>query len=355
MPGQLKKYAFINAKLRARISKLLSDEFIDRLVKTHTLVEIMQLLRATYYSFLDSVYTRTGDIKMCEYEIQIRELELYSEIEGYVTGEVLHFVVALTTRFEINNLKNALRLWFERAIRGRNIEEGVGYLYREKIHYDLKLDRIISSDSLEEIAYVLNDTPYGRIIRDNAGLVQANKSIFPVEIKLDQYFYDQLTEAAEELKGRDRDIARRMIGIEIDIQNISWIIRLKELYGFSLKEAAKNMIPHGYMMTGEIAESVSDTENITERLTEILKKRHSALGALLGAEQGKGEQRLELLEHILDEITQYEVRHILSGYPFTIGIILAYFILKEKEMDKIITIINAKYYNIPPDKLKEAL
>ena len=61
---------------------------------------------------------------------------------------------------------------------------------------------------------------------------------------------------------------------------------------------------------------------------------------------------LSIISNILDLILTNEVHHVLAGYPFTIGIILAYFILKGNEVKKIMTILNAKYYNLDTDKIK---
>jgi len=46
-----------------------------------------------------------------------------------------------------------------------------------------------------------------------------------------------------------------------------------------------------------------------------------------------------------------EVKKMLAGYPFTIGIILAYFILKANEIRKIMTVLNAKFYNWPEERI----
>jgi vacuolar-type H+-ATPase subunit C/Vma6 len=43
------------------------------------------------------------------------------------------------------------------------------------------------------------------------------------------------------------------------------------------------------------------------------------------------------------------------GNPFSIGIILAYFILKKNELRKIMTILNAKVYMLQPEEIKSRL
>ena len=65
--------------------------------------------------------------------------------------------------------------------------------------------------------------------------------------------------------------------------------------------------------------------------------------------------RLLLVERILGQILSLEINRVLMGYPFTIGIILAYFILKDNEIKKIMTILNAKYYGIGSDRILSGL
>ena len=152
MPGPLKKYAFINAQLRARISKILPEEFPRQMAGAASLAEAAQMLAGTPFAAAEAAYTRTGDIKMAELELLRAEVELYREIEGRVEGQVRELVYALATRFEVEELKGALRLWFDARVRGRRIEGSQGYLLRERIHHALDLDRIVGASSLLEAA-----------------------------------------------------------------------------------------------------------------------------------------------------------------------------------------------------------
>jgi vacuolar-type H+-ATPase subunit C/Vma6 len=86
-------------------------------------------------------------------------------------------------------------------------------------------------------------------------------------------------------------------------------------------------------------------------LKSVIRKRYTGLDALFSSQGTESYSRLILIERVLDQIMMYEVRKVLSGNPFTIGIILIYFILKENEIKKIITILNAKYYKIPEDRI----
>ena len=352
MPGRLKAYAFINAKLRARLSKLLSDDSIEQMVRAPSFPEAVQLLRGTSFQAIEENYRLTGDLKLGELELYRQEVAIHLEVEALIEGPAQAFVHALTVRYEIEALKNALRVWFDRKIRGRDIEPAVGYLYRGRIHHELHVDGIINLDSLDEIAELLRGTPYAALIRERVPAVLAGSSLFPIEVALDQYFYRQLLEAMDGLPSRDREIARRLVGIEIDLQNIDWVIRFKQTYELSVEEALRYALPYGQNVGEKEIRAAYGAASATEVLSDLVKRKYPPLRPLLSTQVAESRSRLVLIERILDQILAMEVRHALSGYPFTIGIILAYFLLKRRELKTVMTLLNAKYYQIPADRIE---
>ena len=84
MSRSLSKYAFINAKLRGRISKILPDEKFTELAKAPTLDAALILLQDTPFADLEEVYSRTGDMKQAELELLKDEIELYKSIRQYL-------------------------------------------------------------------------------------------------------------------------------------------------------------------------------------------------------------------------------------------------------------------------------
>jgi V/A-type H+-transporting ATPase subunit C len=356
LAGAVHKYAFINAKLRARLSKILPEDFVTEMARTHTLTEAVQLLRGTDFAVVESVYNQTGDIKMAEMELARKEARLYLELEGLVKGEVQAIVFALAERFEIDNLKNALRLWFDARIRGRRIDTAVGYLIRDRIHRDLDLDAIVNAASLEEAGSTLAGTPYAAPVAERAAQVVQDQSLFSIEIALDHLFYLQLLAAVGGLEARDRAIARRMIGAEIDLQNINWLVRFKGFYKLSQEQALAFAIPSGVNLSpAQVAEAYA-SDNPSAVLAGLVRKKYSGLSAMLTPqEHAESYSRLVMIERILEQILLAEVRHLLAGYPFTIGIILAYFVLKSAEIRRIMTILNAKFYNWPEERIMAAL
>jgi V/A-type H+-transporting ATPase subunit C len=352
MAGPLKTYAFINAKLRTRISKILPQQFIRQLIHARSLAESIQMLEETDFAPLQKIYERTGDIKTVELELLKGELAIYLELESLVEEELQGFVGALTERFEIENLKNAFRLWFDRRVRGRNIEDALGYLLRRRIHHAIDLDGIINADTLEQAADQLEVKAYAEIVRRQAGAVMEAASLFPLEIELDRFLYRRLAQAADRLGPRDREIARRLIGVEIDLQNVSWLIRFKNFYSLEAERALGYTLPGGLNLSGELMRQTYAAEQTDRQISTLVGKRYPEIAPLLASkEQTRFSERLTMIERILEQIMHIEVRKIMTGYPFTIGIILAYFILKGEEMRKIMTVLNAKFYEWPEERI----
>ena len=355
MAGALTKYAFINAKLRARISAMLGQEFWSQLIRTASLDAALAMLRDTDFACMETQYNQTGDIKLAELELLKREIGLYKSIRPYVHQNSRAIVDALLLEFEIDNLKNAVRLYFERTVTGRNDQSGLHYVLYEPIVHSLNMDAIVNAGDMDAVAQACDGTPYGSIIAKQHGSVESNRSLFGLEVALDHFFYANLLDAVDALSAKDHRIARRIIGVEIDLHNISWLIRLKDFYALPVHAAVEVIIPGGFSIHGGKIEELYDAANAAEILRGFLKDHYPALLSLIHDPGTESIARLSLIKAILEEIRKQEVKRILSGYPFTIGIILAYFVAKRNELKTLRMILNAKHYGTDPERIENML
>lgn len=355
MAGPLSKYALINAKLRARISKLLPDELFRQLAKAPSLDAALALLRETPFSNLERIYAQTGDLKLAELELLKNEIELYRGLRPYLHPSSEAVVDALLARFEIDNLKNAIRVYFDRRIRKRSVEGSIHYVLQEPIVHPIPIDVILNAESLDEIAGICDGTPYGPIIRKYGHTVESEQSLFRLEVGLDLHYYDNLVKAINGLDRRDRTTALRLIGVEIDLLNISWIIRFKKFYDLPLEAILPTLVPGGLNLNKAIIEELYRAQNVAGVLQSFVKGKYPGFSALLSSQTSGRTSRLILIQRILDEIRKHEVHRILGGYPFSIGIILSYFVLKGDELKKIRTVLNAKLYGRESERIESML
>jgi len=353
--GPLSKYSFINAKLRARLSKILPDKTFAQLAKAPGLDEALALLRDTPFAELEKIYSSTGDLKQAELELLREEIGLYKNIKQYIHEDLVELIDALLCRFEIDNLKNAIRFFFERAIRKHPLGPGAHYILHERIIHDIPVDIILNADSFDEVAGVCEGTPYRQIISKYSHTVESKGSLFRMEVAFDHFYYSNLLECINKLGKRDRITAVRLIGVEIDLQNIDWIIRLKNFYDLDLDTVLATIVPGGFSVNKGVIEELYRAQNVESVLDGFVRSRYPALSALLSGQSADSTSRLILIRRMLGEITRHEVRRILSGYPFTVGIILAYFILKQDELRKIRMILNAKQYGVGHERIESLI
>lgn len=351
MPGRLRTYSFINAKLRTRIGMLLDDAFFKNALRSGSLEGALGALRNTQYADVAEIYDRTGDLKMCERALAEREVGILAEIERYVEDEVEDIVQALALRYETDTVKQAVRLWFHRTHREHGLSGVPHYMPRGDVIHPINVDAIAQADTLDTVAETLKGTPYADILRGTAEDVEKSLSIFPVEIALDRYYFRTLGAAVASLPPKDAEIARKLIGVEIDLQNIDMVIRLRHFYNVSAHEAAGLAIADGaHLRPGDIA-AASAGDNPLSLLDEFVKQNYPGLSSLIGSSDRNDTSRLMLVRRLLDEIMRYEVNRTLAGAPFTVGIILSYFVLKRREIRRIVAVLNAAAYGLDESRI----
>jgi len=355
MASPLSKYAFINAKLRARISKIVPEEMFAQLAKAPSLEAALALLRETPFTTLEQVYGNTGDLKLAELELLKNEIELYRDVRDKLHVSTQPLVDALLSHFEIENLKNAIRIYFDRKIRKRTVDTSTHYVLYDRIIHAIPIDIILNAERFEEIAGVCAGTPYQQIINKYSAVVESEGSLFRMEVAFDHHYYETLLGAVGQLDRRDREVAMRLVGVEIDLQNIAWIIRLKKFYDLPLEAVLAAIVPGGFSLNKATIEELYRAQNVTSVLQGFIEGKYPGLSALLSAQAADSTSRLMLIRRILDEIRRHEVQRILGGYPFTVGILLAYFLLKAEELKKIRMILNAKQVGRSLERIESML
>lgn len=357
MTSSLSKYAFINAKLRARLSKTIPDGLIDEMIKAKSLLETIEYLKGTPFDPIYAVYSETGDLLTAEKELLKKEIALFVDLLKYVDKRIGAYIEALALRYEINNLKNCIRLYFDRAIRGRDISLQTSYLIHEKIVNDYSCDRVVHADSPLDLGESLRNTPYHGIIDSTANEMAETSTVFPVEMALDRFYYDNLyARLSDCLSGRDRSIALKVFTLDVDVENIGRMVRFKHFYGMEAEKAFRYILPYGVVPSNMAHfNQVYENEDLSAILDALMEKSDAPIKSLFDSDAQERSARLLFIEKIAEQILLHEARKILFGPPFTIGIILAYFILKRDEIKKILTLLNAKNYSYQPERISGLL
>lgn len=344
----ISKYALVNAKVRSRLSTLLPAELINRLAETRDLAEFYSILGGTVYDPIFSKPEITFDPRVGERMLLEQEVEWHAELLQDLKGPQKELVAHFLEKYEIESLKTALRI--REGSRG---QEEMKYIVRKELPHFLPYQAVSEAASLEDALPLLSGTPYEGVVQGALDDYNERGTLFPVEIALEIDYFKRLKSKVESLSKKDRVIALRLIGVEIDQKNIGWLIRLKFYYDIPVGELLDYNIPGGYRMTRDKLRQAFKAESVKDVLSFALEKSFKSISELLVREEELS--KLYLLEIILWNYLIAEARKTLGGFPFTIGTVLAYLILKRTEIRNIITILNGKVYRMGRGEIESHL
>ena len=328
----LTKYSFANAKVRAMLSELIDADYFKRLVGAQDLYELLDFLKKTSYKDItEKLSGETVDLERLEKELILNDLHIYKKVYAILpTKTEKNFVAVMTQRFEIDELKTALRIWYKKM----EVELS-DYVLGEKVIFDIDFKKIISCQHIEEIILLLDETPYKQPLLKAKDKFKERNSIFYLESALDIDYYQRLLSSCEKFSSYDKKVSRKILGIEIDIENINSLIRLRKYYSLSLAAMMDIVIPGGEKINKDNVRSFYTTDGLAKIVEGVALGPYSKVKEL-------AEANIYFIENFLYEILLREVRKILAGFPFTIGTIIGYLILKRRETRNLISLIYAK-------------
>lgn len=333
--GTVQKYSYINAKLRGKIGNLLNNDFFVRMENGKSVPEVLELLKTTPYKSLNTIYDKTGDLKSCELGLLKTEIEDIIRILPFFGKREQPFLEALLMGFEIDNIKNAFRLWFDHIIRGRDITMRISYFYRDTILYDIDYEAIINTREAKDILPFFEDTPFFDLIETTISDVIDTKTLFNLEIALDILYFDNLIHWAHKLNRSDTGTALSFIKAEIDHENILGALRVKNYYNID----RECFIPGGEIVTHEIFTLLKNGSD--EQMFKALDQCLGSASPLPGTDPMK---TIQIISETHQERQLRYAHRTLGSNPFTIGTLLAYTLLKRAEIDTVRHLLNSKYY-----------
>ncbi len=331
---QLAKYSFANAKIRAMLSYLIDPATFNSLLDAGDIFEVFEGIKKTpYKSIIEHIDLGSINLQTLEKEFLAYDLKVFRKVQDALsTAREKDFVALLRERYELEELKVILRIWHKKL---PVIWED--YIIEPNISFDIDFKKIISSQSIEEIILLLDHTPYKTALLKVKDKFKDRNSTFYLEAALDVDYYKRLIACIEKFSPVDRRIARRILGVEIDVENINWLIRLRKYYSLGMGEMLEWVIPGGDRINKETVRNFYTSDGLTKFVESVALGPYVKIKDLI-------EENAILIENFLYGFLLREVRRALTGFPFTIGTVIGYLILKHKESKNIISLLNAKHY-----------
>jgi V/A-type H+-transporting ATPase subunit C len=336
-------YAYPNARVRARMGRLLTEKQLTEIIETDNLEELKNYLRGLpdYATYVDKF--------PIEKALDTQLAGTYDMLARITPTSIKPIFKILLQKWDVSNIKSII------------IAKEAG-LSREET-FDLlvpfgnltdSLDKLMDAKSVTEVITGLEGTEYARVLDDAFSDYQNTGMILPLEASLDKYFLENLLVASSNPEERNTRIINSYIGTQVDASNLSIILRSKA-EGLKYEDIQPYIITKGYQLREWKLKELMEAEDVGSVVSSLEGTEYSQILADVLPEYTQTGS-VAPLEAVLDKKVR-NTAHILSKeIPFGLGPIVGFLNRKEKEIKNLKVITRAKReIGFPNSKIKEML
>jgi V/A-type H+/Na+-transporting ATPase subunit C len=334
MAGGVSGYAAVHSRVRVMYSGLITQQTEANLRDVADLQSLVALLKNTLYApYLTSAEDRDITPKWAIHHIRFRLADVYQTIIHAVPPHTRSLVIELFRHFELDNLKAVLR----GIVTESPWEQVEEILFPLGSFTVLPAQKMLEAGSVEAAVAQLSETPYYETLTQALKRYSDEQSLFPLEVALDLYYWRKLWSRVGQLPSSDRSQALRVLGALVDMNNLMWALRYRVYHRLSEEEVINYTLPFGYRVRDEDIRAIAAGTDIA-RVVEKVYPGLSHVDSLL-EDPERGLPKLELQ---LQRRLKQHLQSVFSGYPFHIGLPLAFAVLNELEIQDLIVLIEAK-------------
>jgi V/A-type H+-transporting ATPase subunit C len=335
------RYAYGGAKVMALKSFLLSPEDYHYLLRARNLEDLVGYLRTTAYGPVLSGW----DWRRSDAEAELSR-RLYGNLaqaflkvrRGFKKRES-RFLDLLLKRLVAENLKVVLRALHQRL----DPVQAAGRLLPLTALSPLDFQEMLRQETIPRLVDYLATTVWGPPLDRGLSRFEREANLFPLEMSLDLFVYSSLWQGLELLGRADRRIAGGILGTLMDITNITWTGRFRDLYGFPAEETYQYLIEAGSFTSPAARRDLAFAPNNGEMILRL--PRPAFIELLQGAEDRA------VVEARLRQYWLATLERSLARPPFQIGLPITFLFFKELELDNLITLVTGMLLNLPSERV----
>ena len=344
MIGQVQKYSFINAKIKAMKSYLLDSNTYRQLLETTQLDAVYKLLLETPY---EKTLSELGTKEPHIFEVsRLLEKDLYKTYQMifryFQVGNETEFINLMLSKIDVENIKIILR---GKAKRKSSIEIR-DMLFEKHGASSIDFDALAESKDIEQCISLLSETLYGKRLNAVFYLFEREKRVVILERALEWVYYQSLWKGFEKLSGEDSRIMRFYLGIYFDITNIMTILRHRIFYEMAPDDVWSLIFPRVYRLTNRQLREL--TQVTADDYRDVL------LTTSYGRSVGEFKDITDF-EMKLFNVMKRAVHKMLSGSPFHIGTVVGFLLLKEMEVNNLKCIAEGKRHGLDESEIIDNL
>jgi V/A-type H+/Na+-transporting ATPase subunit C len=335
-------YAAVHSRVRVMYSTLLTSQDEARLIDAPDLPGLVSLLKDTPYGqYLTSLEDRDLTPRRIVHQIRYRLSYVYLGLIHAAPINTRSLLVELFRHFEIDNLKAVLRA----IVTNSPWEQVQEILFPLGSLTTIPAERMLEVGSVESAIPLLSDTPYYDTISHAMKRYSEEQSLFPLEVALDLNYWRTLWVNANRLATQDRMQAMRVLGPLVDMINVMWALRYRVYHHLSEEEVINYTLPLSYRVRDDDIRAIAAGADIARVIERIYTGLTNVDSLLEEPENGLPKLELQLQRRIREQF-----KTAFTGYPFHIGLPLAFLLLNELELQDLTVLIEAKAARMPTEE-----
>jgi V/A-type H+-transporting ATPase subunit C len=345
--SSVERYAAINARVRILYSRLITSRHMLILSESSDLDSLIELLEDSPYGpYLDRVEAKDLTPRRAVFQIKGRLADVYHTVLQSAPAHTQLLLKQYYRHYEVDNLKAVLR----GIVSGATWSQVLFVLFPLGNDTVLSAQAMVETESVAEAVELLHGTPYYDTLSHAMERYTAEKNLFPLEVALDLNYWRKLWSEVNQLAGQDRVLCRRIIGLLLDMNNLIWAIRYRMYHHLSEEEIINYTLPFGYRVHDEDIRAIAAGADITQSIARLYPNLVDS-----DDENQETRERLPDIEVQLQRHVAGECRKAFLGYPFNIGVPLAFLVLNEMEIQDLTVLIEAKSSGITNEGYKPYL
>jgi len=320
---------------------LLTPQEMAHLSESPDLQSLVSELKSTAYGkYLSGLRENELPSRRVILQIRKRLADSYSSVVQQAPEQSRSLIRQLFRYFEVGNLKAVLRSiqtvssWGSADVAWDRVHD---VLFPLGSFSSIPAQAMVESGSVPSAVDLLGGTPYEATMSFAMKRYSAEQNLFPLEVALDLSYWRRLWGEARRLSSKDREMALKIIGSLLDLNNLMWVIRYKIYHNLSEEELINYTLPFGYRVHDEDVRSIAAGADIASIVSRIYPNIPNVNVLLEKPQAG-----LPKLEYLLKQQVMRQCVSTFIGDPFHIGLPLAYLLLSDFEIQDLVVLIEAK-------------
>jgi len=340
-------YSTIHARVRAVYATMLDAELWRRLCEAGNYSALLEILKTTAYGpYLKAVQDQDLTSRRAVYQIKGHLADAFATVIHSIPGSARPLVTQLYRLYEVDNLKALLR----GIASGASWDQVRYVLFPLGSFTVLPTQEIAEANDISAAVERLRSTPYYDTLSHAMERYNTERSLFPLEVALDLDYWREMWHDINRLASSDQAQAKRLVGSLIDANNLMWAIRYRVYHHLAEEEIINYTLPFGYRVQDRDIRAIAAGADIAPIVTRIYPGLPEPGPLLQEPRSGLPELERRLQQHLAKEC-----RAAFVGYPFHVGVPLAYLLLTELEIQDLTVLVEAKALRVPAERYRSHL